>query len=100
MNSLSAQAVQTVSADFFSGTANMNKVFDEDMNGLSILNKHTEDMTFTIDDVTRPVLAKGTYTQVFKKPVSRINGCGYRSILHRCAAAAGRFNSCCRSSTG
>ncbi|WP_238192220.1 fibronectin type III domain-containing protein [Paenibacillus sp. L3-i20] len=58
-----AQSVQLVSSDYFSGTGNMTKVFDEEMHGVAIFNASESRMTFTIDGVTRPV-----FEQIFKKP--------------------------------
>lgn len=67
-----AQAIQTVVAGFFTGLTSITKVLDEEMNGISIFNNGTDMMTFTVNDETRPVLPKASYTAIFKKTFTEI----------------------------
>lgn len=69
------QSVQTVSVhkQYFEGSGNFTKEFDEDMHGLSIYNGHTEIMRFVIDGVSIPVFEKGSWSDVFKDPFRTVS---------------------------
>lgn len=67
-----SQQIQYVAADYFSGSGNASRSYDEDMHGLSIFNDSDATLTFTLNGVTRPVLAKGSYEQKFKEPFRQI----------------------------
>ncbi|UVI32104.1 chitobiase/beta-hexosaminidase C-terminal domain-containing protein [Paenibacillus spongiae] len=87
-----AQSVQYVSADYLEGTGNFNKVFDEDMHGLSILNNGDKLMRFTTNGVSRPVPAGGTYNQIFKQTFRELSisatGEWFIDVLQQYGAAA------------
>lgn len=52
---------ELIAADYFEGTANITKNYNNSMRGISITNDGLENLTFTINDITRTVYAGEVY---------------------------------------
>ncbi len=52
--------------DYFEGSTTMTRNYDSDMTGVSIANDGIENLTFTVNDVTRTVYAGEPYNGTLK----------------------------------
>lgn len=64
---------EPIVVDYFEGTSNTNKTYIDNMRGISVNNDGVNNLTFTINSITRTIYAGEGYNGIFKDTFTQVS---------------------------